>query len=255
MKFLAWCFAFIFLAAILSHCNNTQTTTPAIVKYTEPQSPSDPHERRLFNLHKKREGLESSFEMEVLHGKEITREAMELSTTPPWQYEPSWYMPGWTYANERQYLMDSMDKEELKLHKLKGEIDAVDAEIAREEQQGSTPNTPAEVPPPTDTQPESQQTAVQTTAPQPDQEPSIVSRVEPEYSEQARRAKWQGDIDVTLDIDENGKVTSVSVLNSPGMGLSAKVIVAVSQWRLKPKIKDGVPVPCTVNARVTFRLL
>jgi TonB family protein len=79
--------------------------------------------------------------------------------------------------------------------------------------------------------------------------------VEPEYSEEARRARWQGDIDVSIAIDEKGKVTHVTVLNSPGMSLDEKVIIAVGQWHFKPKIKDGVPVACTVNSRVTFRLL
>ncbi len=88
-----------------------------------------------------------------------------------------------------------------------------------------------------------------------DREPIRVYKIEAEYSEQARRANWQGDIDVTINIDENGKVTRVTVLNSPGMGMAGKVIQAVGQWRFKPKIKDGVPVPCTVNARVNFRRL
>jgi TonB family protein len=88
----------------------------------------------------------------------------------------------------------------------------------------------------------------------PDQEPYRLFNVEPEYSEQARRAHWQGDIDVSIAIDEKGKVTNVTVLNSPGMGMSAKVIAAVSQWHFKPKIKDRVPVASTVNFRVSFRL-
>jgi TonB family protein len=89
----------------------------------------------------------------------------------------------------------------------------------------------------------------------PDHDPVIVYKVEAEKSEEARRAKWQGDIDVTLSIDETGKVTNVTVLNSPGMGMDAKVIQAFSRWRFKPKIKDGVPVASRANARMSFRLL
>lgn len=97
-------------------------------------------------------------------------------------------------------------------------------------------------------------TTQSTPAKESDREPIRVYKVEAEYSEQARRMKWQGYIDVSINIDENGTVTRVTVLNSPGMGMAGKVIQAVGQWRFKPKIKDGVPVACTMKARMTFRL-
>jgi TonB family protein len=89
----------------------------------------------------------------------------------------------------------------------------------------------------------------------PDHDPVLLYKVEAEKSEEARRAKWQGDIDVTLNIDETGKVTRVTVLNSPGMGMSANVIQAYMQWRFKPRIKNGVPVASIANSRMSFRLL
>jgi hypothetical protein len=65
MKFLAWCFAFICLAAVLSRCNKDQTTTPAIVD--TPKPPLPPHEQRLADLHKQREGLESTVTGYLFH--------------------------------------------------------------------------------------------------------------------------------------------------------------------------------------------
>jgi protein TonB len=83
--------------------------------------------------------------------------------------------------------------------------------------------------------------------------PSVLSRVEPEYSEEARKAKWQGTVVLTLVVDEHGLPQAMKVTRSLGLGLDQKAIEAVSKWRFKPGMKDGKPVPVIATIEVTFR--
>ena len=79
-------------------------------------------------------------------------------------------------------------------------------------------------------------------------------RPEPEYSEEARRAKWQGAVVLQVVIDESGVPQDIHVVRSLGLGLDEKAIEAVQQWRFKPGLKDGKPVPVSANIEVNFRL-
>jgi protein TonB len=85
--------------------------------------------------------------------------------------------------------------------------------------------------------------------------PQILHRVEPEYSEEARRNKWQGTVLLRVIIDDHGMPQNITVARALGMGLDEKAIEAVKQWRFKPGMKDGHPVPVLVNIEVYFRLL
>jgi len=85
--------------------------------------------------------------------------------------------------------------------------------------------------------------------------PSVMSKVEPEYSEEARRAKWQGTVVLSVIVDELGRPRNIRVFRSLGLGLDQKAVDAVSQWRFKPGRKDGKPVPVIATIEVNFRLL
>jgi len=85
--------------------------------------------------------------------------------------------------------------------------------------------------------------------------PVPIFRPEPEYSEEARKAKWQGAVLLQLVVDENGVPQEIKVVRSLGLGLDQKAIEAVQKWRFKPGLKDGKPVPVSANIEVNFRLL
>jgi len=85
--------------------------------------------------------------------------------------------------------------------------------------------------------------------------PSVLSKVEPEYSEEARKAKWQGTVVLQLVVDEHGMPQQMKVTRSLGLGLDEKAIQAVAKWRFKPGMKDGKPVPVIATIEVNFRLL
>lgn len=85
--------------------------------------------------------------------------------------------------------------------------------------------------------------------------PSVLVKVEPEYSEEARKAKWQGTVVLSLVVDEHGTAQGIKVTKSLGLGLDQKAIEAVQKWRFKPGMKDGKPVPVMASIEVNFRLL
>ncbi len=85
--------------------------------------------------------------------------------------------------------------------------------------------------------------------------PVPIFKPEPEYSEEARKLKWQGAVLLSLVVDENGVPQDIKVVHSLGLGLDQKAIEAVQKWRFKPGLKDGKPVPVSANIEVNFRLL
>jgi periplasmic protein TonB len=86
-------------------------------------------------------------------------------------------------------------------------------------------------------------------------QPTIIHKVEPEYSEEARKAKWQGTVQLSIVIDENGHPRDPKVTKALGLGLDQKAIEAVEKWTFKPGMKDGKPVAVFATIEVTFHLL
>lgn len=86
-------------------------------------------------------------------------------------------------------------------------------------------------------------------------QPIPIYRVEPEYTEEARKAKYQGTVVLYCVVDENGLVRNIRVMRSLGLGLDEKAIEAVRQWKFRPGTKDGRAVPVAASIEVTFRLL
>jgi protein TonB len=85
--------------------------------------------------------------------------------------------------------------------------------------------------------------------------PQLLHRVDPEYSEEARKAKHQGTVELYVEVEPDGRAHRIQVRRSLGLGLDEKAVEAVRQWTFRPAMKDGRPV--TVGALVTvhFRLL
>lgn len=96
---------------------------------------------------------------------------------------------------------------------------------------------------------------VQSKGPEPDHDPVIVYKVEPEFFEAARRAKWHGGtIHARIDIDEQGHVIAVRVLDAPpALNLEPNIAHALQQWRFKPAIKNGAPIARPADVAIDMR--
>jgi len=84
--------------------------------------------------------------------------------------------------------------------------------------------------------------------------PRALDTPDPEYSEEARKAKYQGVVVLWLIVGPDGKPRDIRVSRPLGMGLDQKAIEAVQRWRFEPAMKDGRPVAVQINVEVNFRL-
>lgn len=84
--------------------------------------------------------------------------------------------------------------------------------------------------------------------------PRILFQPDPEYTEEARKAKYQGVVVLWLIVGPDGRTKDIKISRSLGMGLDQKAVEAVKQWKFDPAKKDGVPVAVQLNVEVNFRL-
>jgi TonB family protein len=86
-------------------------------------------------------------------------------------------------------------------------------------------------------------------------QPSVLFKVDPEYSEEARKAKYSGTVMLAVVVDVEGHARDIHVVKSLGMGLDEKAIEAVEKWKFKPGMKGGQAVNVRATIEVNFRLL
>jgi len=85
--------------------------------------------------------------------------------------------------------------------------------------------------------------------------PKLTRKVDPEYSEEARKAKYQGTVLLQVEVWPDGRAHNVRVIRSLGLGLDEKAIEAVQKWEFVPGKKDGQSVKVMASVEVNFRLL
>ena len=84
--------------------------------------------------------------------------------------------------------------------------------------------------------------------------PEVIYSVDPEFSDEARRAKYQGVCVLSLVVDAEGKPQDIQVVRALGMGLDEKAIEAAKLYKFKPAYFKGRPVASTINLEVNFRI-
>jgi len=84
--------------------------------------------------------------------------------------------------------------------------------------------------------------------------PTVLERIEPQYTEVARRARVQGIVIIEAVIDRQGNVTEARILKGLPMGLDAEALSAIKRWKFKPGTLNGNPVPVYYNLTINFRL-
>jgi len=84
--------------------------------------------------------------------------------------------------------------------------------------------------------------------------PQLIHSVEPEFTEDARRANYQGSVSIKLIVDLQGNPQDVRLASHLGMGLEEKAIEAVKQYKFKAAMYQGHPVSVQILIDVDFHL-
>jgi protein TonB len=85
--------------------------------------------------------------------------------------------------------------------------------------------------------------------------PILLTKIDPEYSDEARRARVQGIVMLHIDVDAHGRPQNIKVVQGLGLGLDQRAVDAVRQWKFKPGTSNGKPAVTSAEVQVTFRLL
>jgi len=85
--------------------------------------------------------------------------------------------------------------------------------------------------------------------------PKLLSKVEPQYTDEARAALYQGTVVVKVEILTDGTARNVQVVQGLAFGLNENAVEAIGQWRFQPGTKGGHPVPVAATIEVNYRLL
>jgi TonB family protein len=82
--------------------------------------------------------------------------------------------------------------------------------------------------------------------------PFVVAKAKPEYTEEARLAKLEGSVLLSVVVDAAGQPSDIQVDRPLGLGLDESAVENVRHWQFKPGTKAGVAVAVRVNQEVFF---
>jgi TonB family protein len=85
--------------------------------------------------------------------------------------------------------------------------------------------------------------------------PHLLAKVEPKYTEEARAAKIEGAVLLSVVVGTDGLAHQINVVSTPDAGLGTKAVEAVQQWTFQPATLKGEPVPVKAQIEVNFKLL
>jgi TonB family protein len=86
-------------------------------------------------------------------------------------------------------------------------------------------------------------------------EPVLLWKIEPEYTDEARRARVQGTVVLHIEVDTRGQAQNITVRQSLGLGLDERAVEAVRRWRFRPGYRNGKPWATAAMVQVNFHLL
>ena len=84
--------------------------------------------------------------------------------------------------------------------------------------------------------------------------PTGVYRIEPNYSEYARRARYQGSVVLSAIVRKDGSIEILKVLRGFGLGLDENAVEALRKWKFRPGTRSGEPVDVALNIEINFAL-
>jgi TonB family protein len=83
--------------------------------------------------------------------------------------------------------------------------------------------------------------------------PTLIFSVDPKFPADAPQGKFAGFVVVAMAINTEGKPEQVHVVISLGPEFDKNAVAAAKQYRFRPALRNGKPVPVMVNVEVDFR--
>lgn len=84
-------------------------------------------------------------------------------------------------------------------------------------------------------------------------EPAVLRRVEPVYTDEAKAAGAAGTVVVEAVIDRSGFVRDATVIKPMGYGLSESAVDAVKQWQFAPTMDGRAPIEVVQEVTLEFK--
>lgn len=84
--------------------------------------------------------------------------------------------------------------------------------------------------------------------------PKLLEKSEPQYTDEARAAKVQGTVGLSVVVGVDQRAHDIQVIKSLDRGLDTNAIRSIQTWRFQPGTKNGKPVPVRAKIEVNFRL-
>jgi protein TonB len=81
----------------------------------------------------------------------------------------------------------------------------------------------------------------------------LIKQVPPKYAEVAKNFLFEGVVVLEAEINESGDVANLTIIKPAGAGFDESAVDAVSQWKYKPAILDGKPVPVVTTVTVNYQ--
>jgi TonB family protein len=82
----------------------------------------------------------------------------------------------------------------------------------------------------------------------------VLYKPRPDYTEEARKMKIEGEVSVRVLFSAGGQVRVLEVVRGLGHGLDESAVRAAQQIKFKPAMRDGQPVDSTATVRIVFQL-
>ncbi|HEY5027493.1 MAG TPA: energy transducer TonB [Candidatus Angelobacter sp.] len=77
---------------------------------------------------------------------------------------------------------------------------------------------------------------------------------EPEFSEEARHARFQGIVVMKVVVNKAGNIVRIKLERALGKGLDENAMEKLKTWRFEPATRKGQPVAVEMNIEVSFNL-
>lgn len=84
--------------------------------------------------------------------------------------------------------------------------------------------------------------------------PFVIAKAQPQYTSEARLAKMEGSVLLSLVVGADGQPRDIQVTRPLGLGLDQSAVENIRAWQFKPGTRNGTPVAVLVNEEVFFHV-